>query len=63
MRHPTREVTVENAATVRELLDRLDVVPESVLVIRGKELLTRSDHLDPDDTVELRPVISGGSSP
>jgi sulfur carrier protein len=61
MRHPTREVTVDGAATVRQLLDRLDILPESVLVIRSNELLTRSDHLHPDDTIELRPVISGGA--
>jgi sulfur carrier protein len=61
MRHPTREVTVDGVATVRQLLDRLDILPESVLVIRNNELLTRSDHVHADDTIELRPVISGGA--
>jgi sulfur carrier protein len=46
---------------VRELLARLEIVPESVLVIRGNELLTRSDRLEDGDTIELRPVISGGA--
>jgi hypothetical protein len=32
-----------------------------VLVIRGGELLTREERLEDGDTVELRPVISGGS--
>lgn len=45
---------------VAELLARLDVVAESVLVIRGGELLTLDEMLDESDTVELRPVISGG---
>lgn len=61
MRHPTREMAVDGPATVRQLLDQLDVLPESVLVIRNNELLTRSDHLRHDDTIELRPVISGGA--
>ena len=61
LRHPTREVTVDGPTTVRELLDHLDIVPESVLVIRGNDLLTRSDRVDHHDTIELRPVISGGA--
>ncbi len=60
LRHPKREVEVDGATTVGELLRRLEVVPESVLVIRDQDLLTRTDRLQPDDTIELRPVISGG---
>lgn len=60
LRHPHREVDVAVASTVRGLLEHLNVVPETVLVIRGSELLTRDTTLEPDDTVELRPVISGG---
>jgi sulfur carrier protein ThiS len=52
---------VDGPCLVRELLGRLDIVPESVLVIRGNELLTRSDRVGADDVIELRPVISGGS--
>jgi sulfur carrier protein len=61
LRHPKREVVVEGPLNVRELLRHLDIVPESVLVIRGNELLTRSDRVDVDDIIELRPVISGGA--
>lgn len=60
LRHPRREVDVEDAATVGDLLQGLDILPESVLVIRGNDLLIRSDPLSKDDVVELRPVISGG---
>jgi sulfur carrier protein len=61
LRHPTREITVDGPKLVRELLAHLDIVPESVLVIRGSELLTRSDKVEAEDTIELRPVISGGA--
>lgn len=60
LRHPTREIEVNGSATVRDLLRELDVLPETVLVIRGNDLLTRSDGLGADDVIELRPVISGG---
>jgi sulfur carrier protein len=61
LRHPRREMVVDGPSIVRELLAHLDIVPESVLVIRGNELLTRSDKVEADDTIELRPVISGGA--
>lgn len=60
LRQPRREVDVDGVARVADLLRRLDVVSESVLVIRGEELLTPDVALGEDDVVELRPVISGG---
>lgn len=51
---------MEGVSRVADLLAKLDVVSESVLVIRGDELLTPDLPLGPDDVVELRPVISGG---
>lgn len=61
LRQPRREIEVEGVRRVRDLLDRLDVVAESVLVIRGDELLTIDEPLSDDDVIELRPVISGGA--
>ncbi len=60
LRHPRREVEVSGPCRVSELLRRLDVVSESVLVIRAGELLTPDETLADSDVVELRPVISGG---
>ncbi|TMK57605.1 MAG: MoaD/ThiS family protein, partial [Actinobacteria bacterium] len=45
---------------VEALLRRLEVNPESVLVIAGDELVTRDTRLRDDERVEIRPVISGG---
>lgn len=52
---------MEGNASVGEVLRRLEIIPESVLVIRDGELLLRSDRVAESDTIELRPVISGGS--
>lgn len=60
LRQPRREVEVDGVGRVSDLLRRLDIVAESVLVIRGDELLTVEDRLGDDDVIELRPVISGG---
>ena len=60
LRNPRREVEVAGNSTVSEVLRALDVIPETVLVIRDGELLMKTDAVFDDDTIELRPVISGG---
>ncbi|HUG36397.1 MAG TPA: MoaD/ThiS family protein [Candidatus Limnocylindrales bacterium] len=60
LRYPKREVEVPGRRRVKELLRHLDVLPETVLVIRGSELLTADAVVGDDDVIELRPVISGG---
>ena len=61
LRNPDRVVQVTGPATVIDLLKRLEIVPEAVLVIRDATLLTRDERLTDDDEIEVRPVLSGGS--
>jgi sulfur carrier protein len=61
LRNPDRVVEVRGPTTVAALLRSLDIVPESVLVIREATLVTRDETLSEDDSVEVRPVLSGGS--
>jgi sulfur carrier protein len=63
LRNPRREVEVPGPLTVERLLVRLELNPESVLVIAGDELVTRDARLDDSTTVEIRPVMSGGAAP
>jgi sulfur carrier protein len=62
LRNPRRELEVEGPLSVLALLRRLDINRESVLVIKGDTLVTSDALLDDADTVEIRPVISGGAS-
>ena len=60
LRQPTREITVDGARTVNQLLDQLDMNRESFLVIRNGTLVPGDGRLADDDTIEIRPVVSGG---
>ena len=60
LRNPDRELDVAGGRTVREVLSELGVDPDTVLVIRDRELVTREVVLTDEDRVEVRPVISGG---
>jgi len=60
LRNQGREVELAGRRRVRELLAELGVLPETVLVIRGRDLLTIDEVVAENDVVELRPVISGG---
>jgi sulfur carrier protein len=61
LRNPRREMDVAGPISVTALLQRLDLNPESVLVIAGDELVPKDARLDDATTVEIRPVISGGA--
>jgi uncharacterized protein (TIGR00269 family) len=61
LRNPDREVEVAGGRKVLDVLGELGINPDTVLVIRERELLTREDRLAADDAIEVRPVISGGS--
>lgn len=59
MRNETFEFS--KTMTVRQLLEKLQVLPESVVVLRNEEILTEDDVLKEPDAVEVVPVISGGT--
>jgi sulfur carrier protein len=61
LRNPRREVEVTGNRRVKDVLRELDILPETVLVIRGDELVTADQVVADADTIELRPVMSGGA--
>ncbi|PYM90543.1 MAG: thiamine biosynthesis protein ThiS [Candidatus Rokuibacteriota bacterium] len=63
LRNPRREVDLAGNRRVKEILRELAIVPETVLVICGDDLVTADHVVRDDETIELRPVMSGGGEP
>ena len=62
LRNPKREIEIAGGRRVKDVLAELAIIPESVLVIRGDELVTADQMVRDGDVIELRPVMSGGAS-
>ena len=61
LRNPRRELDVDGPLRVNALIERLGLNRESVLIIRDDTLVTGDAVLADGDSVEVRPVISGGA--
>lgn len=55
-----RDLEFLRVRSVKTLLKRLAVLEGTVLVIRGKNLLTADAGLAEDDQLEIRSVVCGG---
>jgi len=61
LRNPRRAVELAGGRRVKDVLRELDIIPETVLVIRGDDLVTADQVVQDHETIELRPVMSGGA--
>ena len=61
LRNPRREIEIAGSCRVHALLARLELNRESHLVIRDGTLVPGDAELLDGDTIEIRPVISGGA--
>lgn len=55
-----QEFQLEGTLTVKDALKKLDLSPESHLVVRDGNLLTENDVLRNGETVKIIAAISGG---
>ncbi len=60
LRNPDRVVELPGRRRVKEVLKELGINPETVLTIRGSTLLTGEVMLEEGESLEIRPVVSGG---
>lgn len=54
------KVEVSSGSTINELLEKLSINRESVIVRRNREICTEEEKLKPDDTVEIIRAVTGG---
>lgn len=54
------EYTVKAGQTVRHALEQIGMDSDTVLAVRGKELITDDELVRPGEVIRLVNVISGG---
>ncbi|MFZ6031640.1 MAG: MoaD/ThiS family protein [Chloroflexota bacterium] len=55
-----KELQVKPGMSVKHALEKIAVLPETVIVTRRGELITEDELLEPGDVIKLVSVISGG---
>ena len=55
-----KQIELQGRRRVADILQQLSLLPGTVMVIRGDELVTDQDMIDAEDSIEIRNVISGG---
>jgi sulfur carrier protein len=55
-----KQVELDGRRRVADILRHLGLLPGTVMVIRGDELVTDQEFVEADDAIEIRNVISGG---
>ena len=55
-----KQVELGGRQRVADILRQLGLLPGTVMVIRGDELVTEHEFVEADEAIEIRNVISGG---
>jgi len=58
--HRDKTWDFDKSILVRQLLKQIDMLPESVLVVRNGQLVTEDLRLNVGDSVKIVSVVSGG---
>lgn len=62
LRNPDKLIELPGERVVTDVLQELDINPETVLVIHDGTLVMPTVTIPADGTIEIRPVISGGAA-
>ncbi|MEM3373720.1 MAG: MoaD/ThiS family protein [Candidatus Woesearchaeota archaeon] len=55
-----KKINIKFKGKVKDLLKRLNLNSEEVLVVKGEDLLNEDDILNDNDKVKIMSVVSGG---
>jgi sulfur carrier protein len=56
----TKTFEWDRRTTVKRILEKLQIVPETVLVAKNGEIVTEDEPVNPGDEVDIVRAISGG---
>jgi sulfur carrier protein len=56
----TKTFEWDRKTTVKRILERLEILPETVIVARNGEMVTEDEQVSPGDEVDIVRAISGG---
>lgn len=62
LRNPDKLIELPGERVVADVLNELEINPETVLVIFDGSLVMPTASIPEDGTIEIRPVISGGAA-
>ncbi len=57
---PKKEIEIEFNGKVKDLLIKLDINSEEVIIAKNKEIITLEDDVSNEDEIEILSVVSGG---
>jgi len=55
-----KRLALEKACTAQELLARLNINPDTVLVVKNDEVVLPEENLSEADDIKILSVVSGG---
>jgi len=55
-----KQIELDGRRRVGDILQHLGLLPGTVMVIRGSELVCDSEFVETNEAIEIRSVISGG---
>lgn len=55
-----KQLKVEDGADIKDVLEKIDVEPQEVLVSRDNTILTEKHEVEEEDELKVMDVIAGG---
>ena len=52
--------TIIKAQTIQEIMKKLEINPQTVIIVKNNELITEDEPIKDNDKVKFLSVISGG---
>jgi sulfur carrier protein len=55
-----KQIVLEEELSVKELLSKLEINPETVMVVKNNEVVLDDEQIGKEDEIKILSVVSGG---